>query len=110
MTAKKRTPPASAHIIRQQLAHEKRVRRARWISVIAVVLLVIAGLVGYFVYQSNKSTNVATPAAATNNGLPVAGNGPVTVEVYLDFLCPHCKEFEATVTPTLDQLIATNKI
>jgi protein-disulfide isomerase len=115
MSSKKDRNRPSAHVIRSELAREKRRRQARWISVTAVVLLVAAGLVGFFVYESNKSSNVATPAAATNDGgtnagIFVAGDGPVTVEVYLDFLCPHCKDFETTVTPTIDQLLANHKI
>jgi protein-disulfide isomerase len=97
------------------MAKERRIRRNRWITVGAVVLLVVAGLVGFTVYQTHKKSTVATPTAATsvgapNSGLVAGGSGPVTVEAYLDFQCPHCKDFESTVSPTLNQLIAANKI
>jgi protein-disulfide isomerase len=105
----------AARVVRDQLARERRMRRNRWITVGAIVLLVIAGLVGYTVYHSQSKAPVAVPASTTNDGGPngglsVAGDGPVTVEVYLDFLCPHCKDFETTVTPTLDQMLASHKI
>jgi protein-disulfide isomerase len=102
-------------VVRDQLAKERRARRNKWITIGAVVLLVVAGLIGFTIYQTNKSSSVATPTAATNDGaantgLLAGGSGPVTVEVYMDFQCPHCQEFESTVTPTLNQLIAANKI
>jgi protein-disulfide isomerase len=102
-------------VVRDQLDRERRVRRNRWITVGAVALLVVAGLIGFTVYETHKGTSVAAPGAATNDGgansgLLAAGGGPVTVEVYLDFQCPHCKDFESTVTPTLNQLIAADRI
>ncbi len=106
----------AARVVRDQLAKEQRQRRNRWITVGAIVLLVVAGLIGYYVYQSQQTSTVGTAPAHTINvggdkaGLVVAGDGPVTVEVYLDFICPVCKNFEATVTPTLDQLVAQHKI
>jgi len=102
-------------VVREQLARERRQQRNRWISVIAIFLLVIAGLIGFAVYETHKPSSMAVPShtsdlGGANTGLVVAGSGPVTVEVYLDFMCPHCKEFETTVTPTLNQLVAANKI
>lgn len=105
----------AARVVREQLAREHRQRRNRLITIGAVVLLVVAGLVGFAVYESNKSSSGAIPAGTTNDGggnsgLAVAGDGPVRVEVYLDFLCPVCKQFETAVTPTLNQLVANHKI
>jgi protein-disulfide isomerase len=94
---------------------ERRQRRNRWITIGAVALLIIAGLIGFAVYESQQQNTTAIPAGTTNDGgtnagLAVAGDGPVTVEVYLDLMCPRCKDFETTVTPTLDQMLAAHKI
>ncbi|GAA5016735.1 DsbA family protein [Actinopolymorpha pittospori] len=35
----------------------------------------------------------------------VVGVGPVTVDAYIDFLCPFCRQFEATSGPTLERLV-----
>ena len=86
-----------------------------WTTAIALAVLVIAGLIGWGVWQSQKSDSYAAPAGITDDGgkdagVLAAGTGPVTVEVYLDFQCPVCKQLEASVGPTIDQLVAQQKI
>ncbi|WP_342633181.1 thioredoxin domain-containing protein [Halopiger xanaduensis] len=34
--------------------------------------------------------------------VPTLGDGPVAVDVYEDFGCPHCQDFQAEVFPTLE--------
>jgi protein-disulfide isomerase len=87
-----------------------------WITIGAVAVLVIAGLIGWNIYRSQRPASFAMPAHVTDYGGPNAGllaadeGGSVPVEVYLDFLCPACKQFEAALTPTLNQLLAEKKI
>lgn len=101
----------AARVVREQLAKERRRTRTMWISFGAIVALVLAGVIGWSIYQSQKPASYAMPAGATDNGgISVAGEGPVTVEVYLDFLCPACKAFETNATPALDQMVAEKKI
>jgi protein-disulfide isomerase len=39
--------------------------------------------------------NVAVPAHATPSGDGITvGSGPVTIDAYIDFLCPFCRQFE----------------
>jgi protein-disulfide isomerase len=96
-------------MVREQLAHE-RARRRNWIAAgVAVAVLVVAGVAGYLVYQSQRpAPSAAVPVGATADGLPL-GQGPVRVEVYQDYLCPHCKAFEASAGATLKQLVADGK-
>jgi protein-disulfide isomerase len=82
-----------------------------WTAAIAVAVLLIAGLVGWGVISSQSSSSYKTPANASAGGTGlVVGSGPVTVDTYIDFMCPHCKDFETAAGPTLDQLIADKKI
>ena len=47
------------------------------------------------------------PAGATPEGDGIAvGDGPVRVDIYIDYLCPFCKRFELNAADTLAALIA----
>jgi protein-disulfide isomerase len=97
--------------VREQLARERRRRRNLIISIVAVVGVIAAGLIGFSVYQLQKPTSYATPAhaSADHTGI-VASSGKVEVDLYVDYLCPNCKNFEDSASATLDQLVASGKI
>ncbi|MFC4021474.1 DsbA family protein [Micromonospora sp. GCM10011542] len=100
----------SARVVREQLARERRRRRTIWVSAAAVAVLVIAGLIGWSVWSSQRADDFTTPPGANAAGTGiVTGGGPVTVDVYEDFLCPACRQFEQTTGATLEQLVAENK-
>ncbi|MGY0005891.1 DsbA family protein [Micromonospora sp. I033] len=101
----------AAQVVRAQLAREKRRTRTIWTSVAAVVVLVIAGLIGWTVYDSQKSDTFTTPPGANPPGTGIVlGDGPVTVDLYEDYLCPACKQFQDTSGATVNQLISEEKI
>ncbi|WBB98222.1 MULTISPECIES: thioredoxin domain-containing protein [unclassified Solwaraspora] len=101
----------AARVVRDQLARERRRQRALWTSVAAVVALVLAGMIGWAVYQTQRGGEYTAPpgAVADDSGIPI-GDGPVTVDLYADFLCPACRQFEQQVGPTLDQLVEDGRI
>jgi protein-disulfide isomerase len=46
------------------------------------------------------------PAGATAEGDGVViGHGPVRVDIFVDFLCPFCRQFELSSGPTLTKLV-----
>jgi len=98
-------------VVREQLAREQRRRRNVIVSIVAVCAVVAAGLIGVVVWQSQKTTSSNSPAGAIDkgHGIPVS-DGAVQVDLYLDMLCPICKNYETTVGPTLDQLVKDKKI
>lgn len=97
--------------VREQLARERRRKRTLWTSVVAVAALVIAGLVGWGIYASQRSGDYTTPPGATEDGSGiVVGSGPVTIDVFEDFICPACGSFEERTGATLDQLVADGKV
>jgi protein-disulfide isomerase len=102
---------SAAQLVREQRARERRRQRLMWISVGVVTVLVIAGLIGWSVYATNKAGDFTAPAGvnAEQTGV-VSGSGPVTVDLYADFMCPACKQFEERVGPTLQQLVDEGKI
>lgn len=85
--------------------------RLVWIVIGLAVVLIGGGLTTWAVINSRSSAGHAEPAGAVEGtGLVAAGTGPVTVEVYLDFLCPLCKTFVANMNPSFSRLLAANRI
>ncbi|MFG2056711.1 DsbA family protein [Micromonospora sp. NPDC048930] len=101
----------AARVVRQQIAREKRRTRTIITSIAAVVVLVIAGLIGWGVYSSQKSTTYTAPTGANHTGTGIQlGQGPVTIDLYEDYLCPVCKQFQDTSGSTINQLISEGKV
>jgi protein-disulfide isomerase len=102
---------AANRMVREQLAREARRRRVVIVSIVAVAALIIAGLASWAIYNNQQGGSYATPAHAVsdNTGVQVA-TGQVQVDAWVDFLCPICKQFEASASSTLDQLTADKKI
>ena len=97
-------------IVEQQRAADRRRTVTLWTSVAVVVVLAVAGMIGYSLMSGDEKTG-ATPAVAVDDGTAFAlGAGPVAVDVYEDFLCPACLQVEQQSGPTLQQLARDNKI
>ncbi|GAA4598394.1 protein-disulfide isomerase [Actinoplanes octamycinicus] len=98
-------------IVVQQRAAEKRRQVTIWTSVAVAVVLVIAGFIGYAALAGQDKGKLVTPSAAVDDGTAFAvGTGPVTVDLYEDFLCPNCKNFETASGAKLRELASANKI
>ncbi|HWB37520.1 MAG TPA: thioredoxin domain-containing protein [Rugosimonospora sp.] len=101
----------SNRLIREQLAAERRRKRTMLVTLVSIFAVVLAGLISLTVYETHKPKNVNVPAGAIDSGHGIAvSSGPVTVDLYVDLLCPICKNFEDTTGPTLDQMITDKKI
>lgn len=54
----------------------------------------------------NVLAPTSIPAGAPDDGDGIAlGSAPVTVDAYIDFLCPFCRMFEEQNGPALDELV-----
>jgi protein-disulfide isomerase len=103
-------PKRSARMVRDQIAREKRRSRTLWASIAAVAVLVIAGLIGWGVVASQDSGDFTAPPGAVENGTGVkVGSGPVQIDIYEDFICPACGQFEKQTGGTVDQLVSEGK-
>jgi len=96
-----------------QLRQEAERQAARRRALIAggLVLLLIAVAVGVTIFVRSLPTHSATPGNLSDGGI-VSGakDAKVTVEVYEDFQCPICKEFEQATGPTLDGYAKDTKV
>lgn len=101
----------AARIRREEQARAERRQRTLWVSTVAAVVVLLAGLIGYTAWQSDEPVDAAVPAAATADGTGLAvGTGPVEVEVYLDFMCPACRMFDEASRPILDEYLADGTV
>jgi protein-disulfide isomerase len=95
--------------LRQETARRRR-RRLVTSSLVAALLLV-AGMIGFAAYAAQQPGNVKAPTAASAQptGLTV-GHGPVTVDLYVDLMCPICKAYEQQAGPVLDNYVKEGRI
>jgi protein-disulfide isomerase len=80
------------------------------LTLVAVVVLVLfAGAVGFGVYRAQAGAG-ALPAGATAAGAAVGNpDAPVTIDLYLDFQCPACAQYEQQAGATIDELVASGR-
>lgn len=111
--ARARERANARRIVEQQKARERRRAITLWTVAGVVLALIAAGLIGYglMASQDKKAADkLTTPSVAVDGGTAfAAGTGPVTIDLYEDFMCPVCREFETTDSATIKQLVAENK-
>jgi protein-disulfide isomerase len=89
------------------------------IAIIVVLIVVIGGALFLQHRNQPQSLGPAIPVAAAGPQYPVTVQGdtivtgspqaPVTIDVYEDFLCPHCGQFEKAFHPRFAQAAADGK-
>jgi protein-disulfide isomerase len=85
----------AARVVRDQLAREQRRRQQLLTTISALVIVLIAGATGWFVYSSQQPDSYTAPKNTYQNDIGfVIGNGPKLVEIFLDYQCPACRSFE----------------
>jgi protein-disulfide isomerase len=106
---------ARAAAIREQQQRQERRRRSLIVTAVAVVVLVIIGGVGYSLSSSHDTTGVAAkqvPSGTVGRYAVPAGpaSAPVKIDVYEDFMCPVCGEYEAASRGQFAKDLAQGKV
>lgn len=112
----------------RQAAEARRRENILRIVIALVVVVVVVAIAGIVQWQRSKvDTSSAAPAgvahgyarnaeerskpAGMGNGIAIGKeNAPVTVEVFEDFSCPHCRTFELDVADYLKQQVDSGKV
>lgn len=100
---------------RQQLraAQEKAVKqeRTRKIALISVVALIVVAVIGG-VSWAVMSLNQGKKVTANDTYSLVLGktDAPVTVDIYQDFICPYCGEFERANGEDIKALVDSGQV
>lgn len=109
---------AKAAALRQRELARERSRRVLLISIAVVVVLAVVAVVVVVIDRSRKDDVAlaaqAVPPSASGKaegivlpGTPAAG--APTLDVWLDYQCPYCKEFETAAGDSVVQLAADGK-
>lgn len=94
----------AAEALRKQQAAEARRRKILlWVSVGAAVVL-IGGLLGVGIWYNSRGDDyeVNEPTAAVSDSYGVTlGSGPVEIDLFIDYMCPACNQFESAYSENL---------
>lgn len=124
-----RREAARREAARMRQEAEAKQKRTRTITIVGVIALLLAVAVAlWFIVHNNKggdggsstpsssaavSSQIDAPGAVSigASGKPGSVNeGKPVVEVYFDFLCPHCFVFEQNYLPALEKLAADGEV
>jgi protein-disulfide isomerase/uncharacterized membrane protein YphA (DoxX/SURF4 family) len=85
--------------------------RAVWLNASLGVVVVLIGLIGVGVQSGRAkiSGTLTATHASVANGVVFGKKAAATVDVYEDFQCPHCLDFEKAVSKTMDADVRANK-
>ncbi|AJE44475.1 DsbA family protein [Streptomyces nodosus] len=95
--------------VRDMVLGRRRRRRAVLVSAVAAVGLAVAALLGAGLVRANDTdpgeAPAKAPAGATQDKTGIAASeGAVRVDLYLDYLCPECRNTERSLSGELEAL------
>ncbi|MEU5156404.1 thioredoxin domain-containing protein [Glycomyces sp. NPDC021274] len=87
----------AAEALRKQQAAEARRRKIVFGVAIGAAVVLIGGLLAWGIWMNSKPEyEVNEPAAQVTDTYGVQiGDGPVQVDLYIDYMCPACNQFES---------------
>jgi protein-disulfide isomerase len=83
----------AARLVREQQQREQK-RKQMMLGIGIVAVVVVLGAVVAIGLYLNQGYPVNKPKAETSGSAVVLSDGPVTVDLYEDFICPACKQFQ----------------
>lgn len=85
---------------------------AIWISIGVVIALVAVGVLVVWLNQQQGADSAAPDGSIVEEqtGAIMIGDGPDEVEIWFDFYCPHCQDFEEVYGPRVQELVDDDAI
>ncbi|WEH16162.1 thioredoxin domain-containing protein [Streptomyces sp. VNUA24] len=102
-------------MVREMVRRRHRRRRTLLVSLVAAVVVVAAALVGAGLVRANNTepgeapARVPAGATADKAGL-AASSGAIRIDLYLDYLCPECRNTEKALAAELETLKAAGDV
>ncbi|WP_327697692.1 DsbA family protein [Streptomyces sp. NBC_00459] len=102
-------------MVREMVRRRHRRRRTLLVSLVAVVVVAAAALVGAGLVRAGNTEPGRAPdrvparAADDRAGL-VASTGGIRIDLYLDYLCPECRNTEKALAAELETLKADGDV
>ena len=87
---------------REREAREKKVRKAVTLSTLGVVVIGLVVLLVWVVIPAVAKKSTTTDSYGLTVG---AASAPVTVDIYQDFMCPYCGQFDRAQAADLKSLV-----
>ncbi len=89
-------------------AREKKIRTWVTAGIVAVVAIALVGAAAWGIVRATRQqAPVAEGAATADYALTVGeADAPVTVDIYQDYMCPYCGQFERANRDDLEALVA----
>jgi protein-disulfide isomerase len=119
-TAQRRARQEKAREARETERRAARRKQRLLIGGVVAAVLVLAAVIGIVVNTSRSGNKgpVTIPRTAVTTGSPVAQSGiligsasaPVTLDLYEDFNCPICGQFEKAFGTSISDMVKQNKI
>jgi len=108
MSKQNRARAVSAEKLARRRAAERR-KKAMIGGAVAAAVLVAAVIIGLAVYNTRDKApdQFAIPRGATANTVVVGKpDAKVTIDLYVDYQCPACRQFETQDSAALDKMVA----
>ncbi|GAB3645325.1 DsbA family protein [Glycomyces tarimensis] len=102
----------AAEALRKRQAAEARRKKILFGVAIGGAVVLIGGLLGLGIWMNREPEyEVNAPTATTSDDYAVQlGSGPTQVDVYIDYMCPACNQFESAYAEDIQSWIDAGSV
>lgn len=100
----------AARIMREQKRREETRKKILLGGGITLSVLLLAGVLGLALWLNHESFDYIEPEANHTEEALIIGDGPVVVDIFEDYMCPACGEFEEMNGPIIEEALASEQI